>query len=200
MSPDSPSALADWRHELPVLNGYGVTLYEPSTRDLAPLADALSAPDASRFGINGPANEGAVRALVERLLRERAAGVAFAYAIAAAFGVVGLVQVRRLDPGFTGAEWDMTLAPSARGTGVFLESARLLGSFVFGSIGVHRLEARVLLSNGRAMGALRKLGAVQEGVLRRAVRLGDAYFDQILWSVIKEDWSDQPASISPHIH
>ncbi len=200
MSPDPATQPADWRHELPVLNAYGVTLYEPSAQDLGPLVDALSAPDASLFGIDGPPDEGAVRALVERLARDRAAGVGFAYAIAAAFGVVGLVQVRRLDPGFTGAEWDMTLAPAARGTGIFLESARLIGSFVFGSIGVHRLEARVLQSNGRAMGALRKLGAVQEGVLRRAVRRGDAYFDQVLWSVIREDWSDQPASVSAQIH
>lgn len=94
----------------------------------------------------------------------------------------------------------MTLAPVARGTGLFLESARLLGSFAFGSVGVHRLEARVLQSNGRAIGALRKLGAVQKGVLRRSIHRGDGYVDQVLWSIIKEDWSDQPASISAHIH
>jgi len=48
----------------------------------------------------------------------------------------------------------------------------LIGSFAFGTIGTHRLEARVLLQNGRASGALRKLGAVQEGVLRHSVRRG----------------------------
>ena len=84
--------------------------------------------------------------------------------------VVGLIQVRQLDPSFEAAEWECTLAPSVRGTGVFLEAARLVGSFAFGTVGARRLEARVLLQNGRANGALRKLGAVQEGVLRRSVR------------------------------
>ena len=86
------------------------------------------------------------------------------------------------------------LVPSARGTGVFVEAARLVGSFVFGSLGTHRLEARVLLQNGRANGALRKLGAVQEGVLRRSVRRAGEYHDQVLWSLLKEDWAHKTPS------
>ena len=46
------------------------------------------------------------------------------------------------------------------------------------------------LQNGRANGALRKLGAVQEGVLRQSARRGDEYVDQVLWSLFKEDWGD----------
>ena len=46
------------------------------------------------------------------------------------------------------------------------------------------------LQNGRANGALRKLGAVQEGVLRQSVRRGGEYVDQVLWSMLKEDWGD----------
>jgi len=80
-----------------------------------------------------------------------------------AHAVVGLVQVRQLDPAFEAAEWEGTIVPSVRGTGIFVEAARLVGSFTFGAVGTHRLEARVLLQNGRANGALRKLGAVQEG-------------------------------------
>jgi ribosomal-protein-alanine N-acetyltransferase len=83
---------------------------------------------------------------------------------------------------------------------VFLEAARLVGSFAFGSVGAHRLEARVLLRNGRANGALRKLGAVQEGILRRSLRLGGEYLDQVLWSMLKEDWGDHWVSTSPRVH
>ena len=80
------------------------------------------------------------------------------------------------------------------------ETARLVGSFAFGTVGVHRLEARVLLQNGRANGALRKLGAVQEGVLRESVRRGTAYLDQVLWSVLKEDWGEHWISTAPRVH
>ena len=80
------------------------------------------------------------------------------------------------------------------------EAARLVGSFVFGTLGTHRLEARVLLQHGRANGALRKLGAVQEGVLRRSVRRDDNYFDQVLWSLLRDDWGDHWVPIGPRVH
>ena len=114
--------------------------------------------------------------------------------------LVGLIQVRQLDPAFEAGEWEATLKPSVRGAGIFLEAARLVGSFSFRSVGVHRLEARVLLQNGRANGALRKLGAVQEGILRRSVRRSGEYFDQVLWSLLKEDFGDHWVSTAPRVH
>jgi RimJ/RimL family protein N-acetyltransferase len=114
--------------------------------------------------------------------------------------IVGLVYVKQLDLAFDAAEWEATLAPSARGTGAFLEAARLVGSFAFGVVGCRRLEARVLLQNGRANGALRKLGAVQEGVLRRSIRRHGEYFDQVLWSMLKDDWGEHWVSTSPRVH
>ncbi len=143
-----------------------------------------------------------VQQLLDRGQRERAAGTGFVYAvtIGATRAVVGLAQVRQLDLGFESAEWECTLAPSWRGTGIFIELARLLGSFTFGTVGAHRLEARVPLQNGRGNGALRKLGAVQEGILRQSVRRGDEYVDQVLWSILKEDWGEHWVSTAPRVH
>ena len=191
-----------WRNELPLLSGRVVTLREPVTQDLGPLVDLLSIGDASRFGLDEPVTDVGVQELIDRFSRERADGLAFTYVItlAAARTIVGLVQVRQLDPSFEAAEWECTIAPSSRGSGTFIESARLVGSFAFGSIGTRRLEARVLLQNGRANGALRKLGAVQEGILRRSVRRAGEYFDQVLWSLLKEDWGDHWVSTAPRVH
>jgi RimJ/RimL family protein N-acetyltransferase len=58
----------------------------------------------------------------------------------------------------------------------------------------------VPVQNGRANGALRKLGAVQEGVLRESARRGDEYVDQVLWSVLKEDWGEHWVSTAPRVH
>ena len=164
--------IPNWREELPVLTARHVTLREPMPHDLGPLVDLLSLADATRFAIDEPISEVAVGQAIDRAVRDRAAGVCITYAITLTQtrAVVGLAQVRQLDPMFEAAEWECTIAPSSRGSGIFLEAARLVGSFTFGSVGAHRLEARVLLQNGRANGALGKLGAVQEGVLRRAVR------------------------------
>jgi RimJ/RimL family protein N-acetyltransferase len=193
---------SEWRTALPTLTSRSVTLREPIAQDVGALVDLLSIADASRFGLEYPVTDVAVHELIERAQRDREAGLALTYVVLVSGGrtVVGVFQVRRLDPIFEAAEWEATLAPSARGTGIFLEAARLVGSFAFGPIGAHRLEARVLLQNGRANSALRKLGAVQEGVLRRSARRGGEYVDQVLWSVLKDDWTEHWVSTEPRVH
>jgi RimJ/RimL family protein N-acetyltransferase len=202
MSDPTSITVSNWRTELPVLTSRTVTLREPVSSDLGPLVDILSLADATRFALDEPVSEVAVQQLIERVARDRAAGRAFTYAVTqtATRIVIGLFQVRQLDPAFEAAECECTIAPSSRGSGVFIEAARLVGSFTFGSVGAHRLESRVLLRNGRANGALRKLGAVQEGILRRSVRLAGEYLDQVLWSMLKEDWGDHWVSIGPRVH
>lgn len=203
MSTDSAGVMpTDWRQGLPALAGRIVALREPKADDLGPLVDLLSIADAVRFGLDESVTEKAVHAFIERALRDRGVGVSFTYVITlgATRAIVGLAQVRQLDVMFEAAEWEMTLAPSARGTGVFLDAARLLGSFAFGSVGAHRLESRIVLQNGRANGAMNKLGAVQEGVLRRSVRRGGEYCDQVLWSVLKDDWSNHWVSTASRVH
>jgi RimJ/RimL family protein N-acetyltransferase len=192
----------NWRRELPTLTSRLVTLREPLSEDLGPLVDLLSIADASRFGIEEPVTDVAVQLFIERTAQDREAGAAFSYVVlqGASRSVIGLMQVRGLDPAFETAEWECTITPSTRGSGVFLDTARLVGSFVFGSVGAHRLEARVLVQNGRANGALRKIGAVQEGILRRSIRRGGAYVDQVLWSVLKDDWGDHWVSTAPRVH
>jgi ribosomal-protein-alanine N-acetyltransferase len=193
---------ADWRTELPTLTARIVTLREPVVQDLRPLVDLLSLSDATRFAIEEPGGEMAVQGLIQRAVRDRAAGHSFTYAITTgtARPPLGLIQVRQLDPSFDTAEWECTLSPSARGTGVFDETVRLIGSFAFGLIGVRRLETRVMLQNGRGNTALRKLGAVEEGILRRSLRRNGEYVDQVLWSLLKEDWGDRWVSIAPRVH
>ena len=193
---------SDWREGLPLLAGRLVTLREPDLDDAGWVVDLLSVADASRFGLPAPVTDASVRALLTRARADRAAGFAFTYAVTldAGRGNVGLMQIRRLDPAFELAEWEATLAPSARGTRVFIEAARLIGSFVFDVVGCRRLECRVLLQNGRANGALRKLGATQEGVLRRSVRHNGEYLDQAIWSVLKEDWRDHRGAARPRVH
>ena len=74
---------------------------------------------------------------------------------------------------------------------MFVEGARLVLDFAFDVIGARRLEARAAVANGRGNGALRKLGAVQEGVLRRSFLRHGQYHDQVLWGMLVEDWHCQ---------
>ena len=61
--------------------------------------------------------------------------------------------------------------------------------FAFEMVGVHRLEARAAVKNGRGNGALRKIGAVQEGLLRKSFLKDGEYLDQALWTILHEDWT-----------
>jgi len=203
MTIDIPSFdVQNWRTGLPVLTARLVTLREPAPQDLGPLVDLLSVADATRFGSEDPDTEVAVQRLIERAVRERVLGQSFTYAITtgATRPPVGLIQVRQLDPAFDVAEWECTVAPSVRGTGVFVETVRLVGSFAFGAVGARRLETRVLRQNGRGNTALRKLGAVEEGILRRSIRRNGEYVDQVLWSLLKEDWGEHWISTAPRVH
>src|SRR5262249_52467382 len=111
-----------WRSELPPLIGRVVTLREPVPQDLPSILDILSLMDATRFGLDEPLSEVSVQELIERFVRDRESGIAVTYAVTAANArmIVGLVQVRQLDPSFEAAEWECTIAPSWRGSGTFL--------------------------------------------------------------------------------
>src|SRR4029078_4138414 len=81
---------------------------------------------------------------------------------------IGLFQLRQLEPGFRTAEWGFAIGSAFWGTGVFRTGAKLMMHLAFEVIGVHRLEARACVQNRRGNAALRKIGAIPEGVLRRS--------------------------------
>jgi RimJ/RimL family protein N-acetyltransferase len=201
MSSGPTISAGDWRRELPRLTSERLVLREPGPHDVSALRAVLSSPGALSFGIGDPADDASIAAFIDQMRHAREAGAAFAYAVAAPT-VVGLFRVRPLSPSFEAAEWDGTLREDVRGTGVFVEAAHLLITFAFDIAGVHRLEARIPAANGRALGAMRKLGAVQEGLLRKSLPLDGGYVDQTLWSILRDDRSSArssglPAAFSP---
>jgi RimJ/RimL family protein N-acetyltransferase len=98
------------------------------------------------------------------------------------------------------AEWGFAIGAPFWGTGIFINAARSTVEFAFETLGVHRLEARAAVENGRGNGALAKVGAVKEGVLRRSFLRGGRYIDQALWSIVREDWRQAKAVWGSIIH
>jgi RimJ/RimL family protein N-acetyltransferase len=126
---------------------------------------------------------------------ERAAGCHTSFAVVprGMTTTIGLFQVRQLEPGFATAEWGFALGSAYWGTGMFMDGARMVVDFAVEAVGVRRLEARAAVANGRGNGALRKLGAVQEGVLRRSFFKNGQHLDQMLWSILSEEWRQAKA-------
>jgi [ribosomal protein S5]-alanine N-acetyltransferase len=180
----------DWRAGLPTLTGSLMTLRELRSSDAASLLAMLTTEEVTRFISPPPSTIEGFERFIAWTHRQREAGlyVCFAVVPAGTDTAIGLFQVRSLDPGFGTAEWGFAIGAEYWGTGMFVEGARLVIDFSFGTIGVHRLEARAAVRNARGNGALRKIGAVPEGILRRSFLRHGEYLDQGLWSILEEDW------------
>jgi [ribosomal protein S5]-alanine N-acetyltransferase len=203
-APQTPSRITtDWRTGLPLLTGNLVSLRELRASDAPALFAALSSQQVSKFISPPPATVEGFGRFISWANRQRQSGQYLCFAIVphGTQTPVGIFQVRSLEPAFGTAEWGFALASDCWGTGMFTDGATLVIDFAFEVLGVHRLEARAALKNGRGNGALRKLGAVQEGVLRRSFLRNGEYLDQALWTILQDEWL-QAKSVwgSPVIH
>ena len=182
----------DWREALPVLAGRMVTLRELEIGDAPSLLALLTTAEVARFISPPPTTVEGFERFIAWAKRERECGAYACFAVVphGMTTAVGLFQVRRLDQGFRTAEWGFALGSAFWGTGVFVDGAQLTVDFAFDVIGASRLEARAAVANGRGNGALRKLGAVQEAVLRQAFMCEGQYVDQVMWSILHSDWRE----------
>jgi len=193
-----------WQTRPPILLGERLRLREFTQADARPLVSMLAVPEVARYISAPPASADRIAAFAAWGQRERADGryIAFAIVPHGTDTPFGLLQLRLLDPSGHAAEWGVILGAAQWGAGLFVEASRLLVEFAFDIVGIHRLEARVASGNGRAQAAMRKLGAVQEGVLRRALVTADGTcHDQVLWSVLAEDWrASTRADVDGRVH
>lgn len=75
-----------------------------------------------------------------------------------------------------------------RGKGIGTWATEVTRDFAFEKLKLHRLELDVYSFNPRAEKAYLKAGFKREGVLRDAVMDGDQYADDILMSILEEEW------------
>jgi ribosomal-protein-alanine N-acetyltransferase len=188
---------SDWKKGLPVLASTGVTLRELRMSDAASLFAMLSAEEVARFISPPPTTIEGFERFIAWTQRERAAGryICFAVVPQGTDTAVGIFQVRQLDLSFDTAEWGFAIGSGYWGRGLFTQGARLVLDFAFNVVGVHRLEARAAVRNGRGNGALRKIGAVCEGTLRHSFFRNGEYLDQNIWSILADDWKAERAGV-----
>ena len=186
----SPAVSSDWRRSLPVLEAEGITLRELRQSDAESLLALLTTEEVTRFISPPPSTVEGFRRFIAWADAERQAGryACFAVVPEGCDTAVGLFQVRQLDPKFSTGEWGFAIGSAFWGSGLFSRGAELVLEFAFNVIGVHRLEARAAVENGRGNGALQKVGAIREGTLRKSFLRGGKYRDQALWAIIAEDW------------
>jgi [ribosomal protein S5]-alanine N-acetyltransferase len=190
-----------WQDGLPELPTTHALLRELRPGDSLSLFQAMSHADVSRFISPPPATLAGFEQFIAWSRHERAAGKSMCLGVVEtkSNAVVGLFQVRPLEPSLRVAEWGFALAREYWGTGLFAESALRVLEFVFGELGVYRLEARAVSQNTRGIAALRKLGAAQECVLRHAPFPNGEHRDQLLWTLLSSDWARGRDLPRPHL-
>lgn len=150
----------------------------------------LTTAEVARFVSPPPTTIEGFERFIRWIDQQRLAGAAacFAVTLQGFDTAIGILRVRQTEPGFETAEWGFAIGSPFWGTGVFVDGAELVLRFVFDTLGVHRLEARAAAQNGRGIGALLKLRAVQEANLRKSfVRSGEC-LDQVLFAIVEDDW------------
>jgi RimJ/RimL family protein N-acetyltransferase len=192
----------NWRTRLPELRAGGVTLRELRASDAVSLHSALTATEVSRFISPPPNTVAGFERFIAWTQAEREAGryVCFAIVPEGTDSAVGIFQVRQLGNSFDVAEWGFALAQSFWGSGIFAATAPAVVEFAIETLKVHRLEARSAVGNGRGNGALLKIGAMREGVLRKSFLKDGTYHDQTLWAILADEWRlmNQPLAGRTH--
>ena len=180
---------SDWSHRLPLLAAGEVTLRELTMADAPALCALLTTEEVSRFITPPPTTVAGFEKFIEWTHKRRAEGtfVCFGVVPKGMTTAVGIFQVRSLEADFSVAEWGFALGSEYWGTGIFGASAQAVMDFAFDVIGIHRLEARASVENARGNGALRKLGAVPEAILRDAFLKDGVHHDQVLWALLVTD-------------
>ena len=193
---------ADWTTGLPVLRGRKMMLRELVKTDALSLLSMLSTEEVAKFISPPPTTPQGFEKFIQWAQRERVAGNQFMFGLVpeGCDHAVGLIQVRSIAPKFAVAEWGFAIGSPFWGTGLFLASARMTLDFAFQNTAVNRLEARAVVQNARGNGALRKLAAVQEGVLRGSLLKDGKFLDQIMWSIVAQDWFQAKAVWSAVLH
>lgn len=105
--------------------------------------------------------------------------------------VLGTVSLFDVDGSAGHAEIAYWLTPEVHGQGIMTEAARLLVSYAFEELRLHRVRGRALATNEGSKGVLRNCGMRREAVAREAENVDGEYVDMVHFGVLREEWIEQ---------
>lgn len=87
------------------------------------------------------------------------------------------------------------LHPDTWHQGFMQEALRLLRNYAFDKLDLNRLEADIDPRNLASAKSLKRLGFVQEGLLRQRWIVGDEVSDSALYGLLRDDWRAPKAKL-----
>jgi RimJ/RimL family protein N-acetyltransferase len=176
-----------------ILSGKHVRL-EPLTEEHIPaLAVAGQDPSIWEFMPYGPViTPELMREWVMHILAGKEAGTDQPFAVVhlPSGQIVGSTRYMDIRPAHRGLEIGGTwYAPVFQRTGVNTEAKYLLLRHAFETLGCIRVQLKTDLRNQRSQNAIRRIGAVREGVLRNQMILPNGtYRSSVYFSILDSEW------------
>jgi ribosomal-protein-alanine N-acetyltransferase len=96
-------------------------------------------------------------------------------------------------PSYRMREIFYSVHPRARRQGIARQAASLLINHLFNVTPIERIEARLVVGNEPSARVLEAAGMHREGTCRRLFFLHGKYVDLDLYSIIREEWRDEPS-------
>lgn len=143
------------------------------------------------------------RADVERLfaiagrLQASESAIVFATCVGPERRLVGSTSMRLVDPETPSVEIGSTwIVPEWQRTRVNTEAKYLQLSHCFEALGITRVELKTDARNDRSRAAIRRIGATEEGTLRKHMRRHDGTVrDSVYFSVVADEWAAVKAGL-----
>lgn len=102
---------------------------------------------------------------------------------------IGTADYRDVDPFAGQATVGIIIGePSHWGGGYGSEALRLLLKHLFGACRIRRVERDTWSGNERAIRAAQSAGFVEEARRRSAARVGDQWYDSVVYGLLYEEW------------
>jgi RimJ/RimL family protein N-acetyltransferase len=103
--------------------------------------------------------------------------------------LAGMAVLSDLNPHNRTAHLGLELLPASRGKGLATDVLRVLCHYGFEVLGLHRLQMETLSENVPMVRAAERVGFRSEGAIRDAVWSMGAFHDEVVLSLLAQEWS-----------
>lgn len=194
----NPAPAEEWL-KAPALPGRFITL-EALTGAHAPDIQAGATADTVQFLSRGGPKENTVPEWAEYIGHLNALPGRVNWAVLQNGVAVGRISYSETKPSDLWLEIGTMLLPAAQGTHVNPEAKLLLMTRAFEVLGANRVHFKVDARNERSRRAMLKLGAVEEGTLRKfQVNSSGFARDSVMFSVLKDEWPQVKAGLQARL-
>lgn len=114
--------------------------------------------------------------------------LSFSAAIILAGRIVGSTGFPAIDWANRIAQIGYWLGREHTGHGLMTAAARSLTAYAFDALEMNRIEIRCAVQNTASAAVAERLGFTREATLRQVIRIRDAFADEYIFSMLREDW------------